>query len=144
MTKRGMVRGVMRRGVWIWILVLASAGAGCAVKKTVHYRIDAKYSVSDPQFAQTIGNLLGPALVGGNTVQTLRNGNEIFPAMLEAIQGAQKTITFETYIYWSGATEKAFTDALSERARAGVNVHVLIDWLGSEDDLWQRWITSRK
>jgi cardiolipin synthase len=62
----------------------------------------------------------------------LENGVEIFPAMLEAIRGAQETICFETYIYWSGDIGREFSDALSERARAGVAVHVLIDWAGSQ------------
>jgi cardiolipin synthase len=61
----------------------------------------------------------------------LENGDEIFPAMLDAIRGAQRTITFETYIYWSGDVGKRFADALSERARAGVAVKVMIDWAGS-------------
>ena len=69
--------------------------------------------------------------MGGNRFQELRNGDEIFPSMLAAIRGARKSITFETYIYWSGDIGKNFADALSERARAGVKVHVLIDWLGS-------------
>ena len=51
--------------------------------------------------------------------------------MLEAIRGARQTITFETYIYWSGKVGQEFADALSERARAGVKVHVLLDWVGS-------------
>ncbi len=51
--------------------------------------------------------------------------------MLEAIRGARRTITFETYIYWSGDIGRTFADALAERARAGVKVHVLLDWVGS-------------
>jgi cardiolipin synthase len=51
--------------------------------------------------------------------------------MLAAIRGAKKTITFETYIYWSGHVGQEFADALSERARAGVAVNVTIDWVGS-------------
>jgi cardiolipin synthase len=51
--------------------------------------------------------------------------------MLGAIRGAKKTILFETYIYWSGDIGTAFADALAERARAGVKVHVLLDWVGS-------------
>jgi cardiolipin synthase len=51
--------------------------------------------------------------------------------MLAAIRGAKRTIDFETYIYWSGEIGKAFADALAERARAGVKVHVLLDWVGS-------------
>ena len=61
----------------------------------------------------------------------LLNGDEIFPAMLQAIRGAKKTITFETFIYWSGSIGREFAEALAERARAGVNVHVLLDWVGS-------------
>jgi len=76
--------------------------------------------------------MLGPPIVGGNRVANFENGVEIFPAMLAAIQGAQKSIDFETYIYWSGDIGRSFVDALSERARAGVAVHVLIDWLGSQ------------
>ena len=90
------------------------------------------YAVADPQFQRTMGVLLGPSLVGGNKVDTLLNGDEIFPAMLGAIRAAKKTITFETYIYWSGDIGKSFADALAERAKAGVKVHVLIDWVGSQ------------
>src|ERR1044071_266808 len=46
------------------------------------YKIQPLYSVDDPQFARTMGSLLGPALVGGNSVVTLVNGDRIFPAML--------------------------------------------------------------
>src|SRR4029079_2012692 len=55
----------------------------------------------------------------------------IFPAMLDAIRSATRTITFETYIYWSGDIGRQFADALCERARAGVRVHILLDWLGT-------------
>jgi cardiolipin synthase len=79
-----------------------------------------------------MGVLLGPALVGGNQVTTLLNGDQIFPSMLQAIRGAKDTITFETYIYWSGAIGKEFADALSDRARNGVRVHVMLDWVGSQ------------
>jgi cardiolipin synthase A/B len=61
----------------------------------------------------------------------LVNGDRIFPAMLAAIRAAKSSITFETYIYWSGAIGREFADALIERARAGVKVHVLLDWVGS-------------
>jgi len=51
--------------------------------------------------------------------------------MLSAIRSARETITFESYIYWSGDVGRAFAEALAERARAGVHVHLLLDWLGS-------------
>jgi len=61
----------------------------------------------------------------------LLNGDEIFPAMLQAIRSGKKTITFETFIYWSGSVGSEFANALAERSRAGVKVHVLVDWVGS-------------
>ena len=100
-------------------------------EKKIEQKVPRLYSLSDPQFLRSMGVLLGPAIMPGNRVQALRNGDEIFPSMLQAIRGAQKTITFETFIYWAGPIGKAFADALSERARAGVAVHILLDWVGS-------------
>ena len=100
-------------------------------EKKIEKRISSLYAAADPQFARAMGNLLGPAILDGNRITGLQNGDEIFPAMLSAIRSAEKTITFETYIYWSGRIGKAFAEALSERARAGVKVHVLLDWVGS-------------
>jgi cardiolipin synthase A/B len=89
------------------------------------------YDLDDAEFRRALGALLGPPLVEGNSVETLLNGDQIFPAMLKAIKEARKTITFETYIYWSGSIGREFVDALTERAKAGVKVHVLLDWVGS-------------
>jgi cardiolipin synthase len=79
-----------------------------------------------------MSTLLGPTLVQGNRATALVNGDEIFPAMLSAVRSARHSIDFETYIYWSGNVGRTFGDALSERARAGVRVHLLVDWLGSQ------------
>jgi cardiolipin synthase len=100
-------------------------------EKKVTREIGHLYSVEDPQFRRTMGVLLGPVIVPGNRFEVLVNGDEIFPSMLQAIRGARRTISFETYIYWSGQVGKDFADALAERAGAGVKVHVLIDWVGS-------------
>jgi len=89
------------------------------------------YSVHDAQFQRTMGVLLGPVILDGNRYEVLVNGDQIFPSMLQAIRGARSTISFETYIYWSGSVGKEFAEALAERARAGVKVHVLLDWVGS-------------
>ena len=78
-----------------------------------------------------MGLMMGPAIVDGNKATELINGDAIFPSMLQAIRGAKRTILFETYIYWSGEIGNEFADALAERARAGVKVHVLLDWVGS-------------
>ena len=105
---------------------------GCNQQRPVYYQIKSQFDVSDPQFAQTMGNLLGPSLISGNTIKTLVNGDETFGDMLGAIHSATKTIDFETYVYWSGTIGREFADAFCERAKAGVQVHVLIDWFGSE------------
>jgi cardiolipin synthase A/B len=98
--------------------------------KRIDKSVEPLYAVSDPQFRRKIDAMLG-AMVPGNRVEALVNGDQFFPAMLEAIRGAKTSITFETYIYWSGEIGKEFVAALSERARAGVRVHVLLDWFGS-------------
>ena len=90
------------------------------------------YAAADPQFLRAMSVLLGPPLIDGNRVETLLNGDQIFPSMLQAIEGATQTINFETYIYWSGEVGRRFADALAERARAGVKVNVLVDWVGSQ------------
>jgi cardiolipin synthase len=79
-----------------------------------------------------MGTLLGPAILPGNQVTALQNGDQIFPAMLKAIRAAQYTINFETYIYWSGRTGEEFAEALIERVRADVKIHLMLDWLGSQ------------
>jgi cardiolipin synthase len=124
----------------IWTIVITAAVTVLAVvismnfatpEKKLERKIEHRYAVADPQFRREMGVLLGPAILHGNHVTDLENGDEIFPAMLEGIRSAKKTITFETYIYWSGEVGKKFADALSERARAGVDVNVTIDWAGS-------------
>jgi cardiolipin synthase len=112
------------------LLVLVIANLSSSTKK-IERKIEHLYPVRSPQFLRSMGSLLGPAIVTGNRVTALCNGDEIFPAMLKAIRGAGKTICFETFIYWSGSIGREFAEALSERARAGVKVHVMLDWVGS-------------
>jgi cardiolipin synthase len=96
-----------------------------------HFGIEHLYPVRSPQFERAVGNLLGPQIVGGNHVETLLNGDRIFPSMLDAIHGARRSITFESFVYWKGVVGEQFTEALASRARAGVRTHVVIDWFGS-------------
>jgi cardiolipin synthase len=100
-------------------------------EKKIETRLQREYATADAQFRRSMSVLLGPPFLDGNQVDTLVNGDQIFPAMLTAIRGAKKTITFETYIYWSETIGREFADALIERRRAGVQVHVLLDWIGS-------------
>src|SRR6478672_6419736 len=133
-----MPRWSRKRMIWtIVITVLATLLVAALAmnfktpEKTLERKIEHRYVVSDPQFRREMGVLLGPGIVSGNKITDLENGDEIFPAMLEAIRGAKTSITFETYIYWSGEIGQQFADALAERARNGVVVKVMIDWAGS-------------
>lgn len=89
--------------------------------------------VDSPQFRREMGVLLGPAIIDGNAIVDYQNGAEFFPAMLASIHLAQHSVDMETYIYDSGQITGEFDAALSERARAGVAVHLLADWVGSHE-----------
>ena len=99
-------------------------------EKEARHKVARLFDIESPQFKREMGALLGPAIVPGNSVEPLENGDEIFPSMLAAIAAAKRTITFETYIYWSGAIGEKFAEALMERARAGVRTHIMLDWVG--------------
>jgi len=99
-------------------------------EKTLERSLAHDYAIAEPQLRREMGVLLGPGVLAGNHVEALNNGDEIFPAMLADIRAARRTINFETYIYWSGDIGREFSEALSERARAGLAVNVTIDWVG--------------
>jgi cardiolipin synthase len=89
------------------------------------------FPASDPQFPRSMSHIFGADIKPGHRIDTLINGDEIFPAMLKGIDEAQTTINFLTYIYWSGDIAETFADALARKAREGVQVRVLLDWAGS-------------
>lgn len=90
-----------------------------------------QFEVRDLAFEQTMHALTGTPLIEGNEIEVLRNGDEIFPSMLAAIRGAKKTINMESYIYWDGTVGRRFAEALAERSRAGVEVKLILDAVGS-------------
>lgn len=100
-------------------------------QRRVQHQIQSTFSVDDPQFHRAVSHLLSRPFCKGNKIETLVNGVRYFPAMIEAIKGAQHSITFESFIYVSGEIGKQFSDALIERCKAGVRVHVLCDYVGS-------------
>jgi len=126
--RKNLARLALAIGVVFVPLLLLNFSSGKAEMKR---KVEHLYAISDPRFAHSMGTLLGPAVLEGNRVDVLLNGDEIFPAMLAAIRSAQRTITFETYIYWSGDIGNQFAQALGERARAGVRIHVMLDWVGA-------------
>lgn len=118
--------------------ILISSGLGlfmpgCAFRtgKQPRHEITPLYSASTPEFRQSAGSLLGPDFVSGNDITTLVNGTQIFPAMLSAIRSAKHSINFEDYWFSNGQIGREFTEALAERARAGVKVSAILDALGT-------------
>ena len=75
--------------------------------------------------------LIGIAATEGNSLLPLRNGDEIFAAMLTGISAAEHTVDMMTFVYWRGDIAHRFAEALSERARAGLRVRLLLDGFGS-------------
>jgi cardiolipin synthase len=88
---------------------------------------EAASTVADQTFARTTGAVLVP----GNAVRILKDGKENYPAWLEAIASARRTIHFESYAIHGDEVGLEFAEALAERARNGVRVRVLCDWFGS-------------
>jgi cardiolipin synthase len=73
----------------------------------------------------------GVPVTSGNQVDLLRNGDEIFPAMLEAIEAAERSVDLLTFVYWSGEIALEFATTISRAARRGVRVRVLLDGVGA-------------
>ncbi|MGW5733009.1 MULTISPECIES: phospholipase D-like domain-containing protein [Streptomyces] len=75
--------------------------------------------------------LIGVAATEGNALVPLRNGDEIFAAMLDGIRSARHTVDMMTFVYWKGEIAQRFAEALAERAREGVRVRLMLDGFGS-------------
>src|SRR6266446_2977865 len=87
--------------------------------------------LGEPSFFPTLEAYAAAPIVPGNRVEFLLNGEEIFPALIEAIQSAHKTITYAQYFYEDGPVSRDIANALSERCLAGVGVNVLLDSFGA-------------
>jgi cardiolipin synthase len=82
---------------------------------------------------RALEGLLGVPATERNRIDVLRNGDEIFPAMLSTIRSAEHTVDLLTFVYWSGEIGREFADALIERARSGVRVRILLDAVGAAE-----------
>ncbi len=100
-------------------------------RHTLEYKMEHSFAVSDPAFVGSVLAMSDPVLVPGNKIELLQNGDAYFPAMLESIRGAKQTVNFQAYIFGSDEVGRQFRDAFIERARAGVEVRLLLDGIGS-------------
>ena len=120
---------------WWWALLWGSlafvAFLVTPTERPPQYGLDLPFDVHSPRFLRTLSGATGVTVCDGNRIEILNNGDEFYPAMLDAIAGAQHSITIEAYIYWAGDIGRRFAEALAERAQAGVQVKVLLDAVGS-------------
>jgi cardiolipin synthase A/B len=113
------------------VVLVASVTAACTTVPA-HLTLP-ELRLGEPSFFPTLEAYAGAPIVGGNRVSVLLNGEEIFPAKLEAIRGARRSVTFAQYYYEDGLVAREMADALAERCRAGVKGRVLLDAFGTLD-----------
>jgi cardiolipin synthase len=109
--------------LWLGIIALATP--------TVAYRFGRDLDLDSAEFEQVLSHALAATVVGGNSITRLEDGARFYPEMLSAIAAATRSIALECYIFHPGRTGDAFIGALAERARAGVNVRIILDAIGS-------------
>jgi cardiolipin synthase A/B len=88
-------------------------------------------AVTDPAFVPTMEAYTNATLSNGNRAELLLNGDQIFPAQVEAIRSARKSLTYAQYFYEDGRPAVQIVQAISERCRAGIRARVLLDGFGS-------------
>ncbi len=90
-----------------------------------------RLSGTDVCRAACVGRAIsGRPLLGGNRLELLKNGEEAYPAMLAAIDAAERMVCLSTYIFKGDETGRAFSDALGRAAERGVDVRLIIDGMG--------------
>jgi cardiolipin synthase len=97
----------------------------------IPYHIESAIDARTDHFVHVLESTCQTHLEHGNRVEILTNGDRFYPVMLDAIRGARETITMECYIFKRGEIGDRFIDALTERARAGVRVTIVMDAIGS-------------
>jgi len=113
-------------GAMAFVLYHTSPGSHPAV-----YALEPDFGTESSEFTTTMAGVTGMPVVDGNRVDIYNNGDEFYPAMLEAIESASLSVTMEQYIFWHGEVGRRFAEAFAEKARAGVSVKLLLDAIGS-------------
>jgi cardiolipin synthase len=93
--------------------------------------LDHEFCVDDAEFLATMAGTTGIPFFEGNRIDILNNGDRFYPAMLQAIDEAECSVTVEAYIYWSGEIGRRFAHALAKKSLSGVSVKILLDAVGS-------------
>jgi cardiolipin synthase A/B len=97
----------------------------------IDYRVTMPLGPESDDFLRVIQSTCQAAIHPHNKIDILTNGDRFYPAMREAIRGARSSINMETYIFQPGAAADMLIDAMVERAKAGVDVRLVMDAIGS-------------
>src|SRR6201991_4517487 len=122
---------IVALSLFVALLAVAVFGIVFLKRAVVDYRSEHDFSTRDPSFFGSAHAMADPPPLEGNAINLLHNGDQFFPAMLEAIRSAKSSVNFEAFLFYSDSVGAQFRDALCERARAGVRVRVLLDGIGS-------------
>jgi cardiolipin synthase A/B len=123
---------------WAWMLMIVGIIAIVSVLGALFlpdwpnddYSVGFKADPGSDSFVEWSSAFLSGPIFQGGQVTLLQNGDAFFPAMLDAVRGARETINFEVYIFEPDEIGRQFIEAFKERARAGVEVRLLLDGFG--------------
>jgi len=138
----GRAPETLRKRAWRrWVLPAAFGGAAISwyAADSLRHRREGAFGydlaesvpVDSPEFLRTAEALTGAPISHGNEAELLINGDQIFPAFLETISAAQRTLNVQTYIYWRGGIAREVAGAICARAKDGVKCKVILDALGA-------------
>jgi len=95
------------------------------------YALEPNLDTDSAEFRHTIAGMTGMPLIEGNNVEIYNDGDEFYPAMLDAIESARASVTMEQFIFWDGQVGRRFAEAFADKAREGIPVKLLADAIGS-------------
>ena len=137
------MRRLGKIGIGIVVSLVIVGGLLALAQDQTTLKIESAYGAEDPLFPAYVAALLGGHATGGNTYTVLTNGDQIFPPMLAAVNGATRRVSFETYIFNEGTVGRQFTEAFIAAAKRGVKVQLVIDAMGSSK-VPKEWLENLK
>ena len=123
-----------RRGWRFWVLfgIAVTAGLLLIAQDQETVRVQSPVAADDARFTDYVASLVGAPVLAGDAFTVLRNGDEAFPPMLDAIRKGRSRVSLESFIYSDGEIGDQFTQALIEAAQRKVTVRIVLDAFGGE------------
>ena len=116
---------------WVALVFVIVAGLLFIAQDQEALRVQSPVEATDPRFPDYVASLVGAPVFTGDAYTVLRNGDEAFPPMLDAIERAKSRIVFESYVAKDGEIGGRFVAALEAAGRRGVTIRVVLDSMGA-------------